>query len=178
MLLSSCPRGCKVMWRWSLGAMKERQRGEKRARRCHRSGERQARSAMEKAFGVFRRSISLIRSFSTSPPASNAATAVVSKKPKRKKKKNLFEVSQFLPNWGIGYQMAKTHWVGVSYQITKINLYKDGRHGKAWGIVYKNGAPAAEAPKKISGVHKRCWKYIPNSKNAIESESKPEVQST
>ncbi|KAL0887178.1 hypothetical protein Bca101_011161 [Brassica carinata] len=24
------------------------------------------------------------------------------------------------------------------------------------------GLPAAEAPKKISGVHKRCWKYIPN----------------
>lgn len=24
------------------------------------------------------------------------------------------------------------------------------------------GLRAAEAPKKISGVHKRCWKYIPN----------------
>ncbi|XP_042507188.1 uncharacterized protein LOC122083442 [Macadamia integrifolia] len=132
---------------------------------------------MEKAAGLFRRSFSLIRSFSTSAPTSNAATAVVSKKSKRRKK-NFFEVSQFLPNWGIGYQMAKSHWVGVSYQITKINLYKDGRHGKAWGIVYKNGVPAADAPKKISGVHKRCWKYIPDSKRAVESLPKPEAQLT
>ncbi|CAN7032888.1 unnamed protein product [Brassica oleracea var. botrytis] len=49
--------------------------------------------------------------------------------------------------------MAKAHWNGVSYEITKINLYK----------VYSNaGLRAGEAPKKISGVHKRCWKYIPN----------------
>ncbi|XP_043688137.1 uncharacterized protein LOC122639367 [Telopea speciosissima] len=133
---------------------------------------------MEKAVGLFRRSFSLIRSFSTFAPTSNAATAVVSKKSKHRKKKNFFEVSQFLPNWGIGYQMAKSHWVGVSYQITKINLYKDGRHGKAWGIVYKNGVPVADAPKKISGVHKRCWKYIPVSKKAIESPPKLEAQLT
>ncbi|XP_042496501.1 uncharacterized protein LOC122075513 [Macadamia integrifolia] len=130
---------------------------------------------MEKATGLFRRSLSLIRSFSTSAPTSNAATAVVSDKLKLRKKKNFFEVCQFLPNWGIGYQMAKSHWVGVSYQITKINLYKDGRHGKAWGIVHKNGVTAADAPKKISGVHKRCWKYIPDSKKAIESLPKPEA---
>ncbi|KAK8961341.1 hypothetical protein KSP40_PGU013904 [Platanthera guangdongensis] len=55
-------------------------------------------------------------------------------KPKRRKKKNLFDVAQFLPNWGIGYKMAKSSWRDVSYQITKINLYKDGRHGKAWGL--------------------------------------------
>lgn len=24
------------------------------------------------------------------------------------------------------------------------------------------GLPPADAPKKISGVHKRCWRYIPN----------------
>ncbi|KAJ0802509.1 putative mitochondrial 28S ribosomal protein S34 [Helianthus annuus] len=76
------------------------------------------------------------RSFSTS---SNPSTAATVSKCKRKKKKNLFEVAEFLPNWGIGYQMAKTHWSGVAYQITKINLYKDGKHGKAWGIVHKDG---------------------------------------
>ncbi|KAJ4975317.1 hypothetical protein NE237_000423 [Protea cynaroides] len=131
---------------------------------------------MEKAIGLFRRSFGFIRSFSSSVPASNAATAVVSKKPKRKKMKNLFDVVQFLPNWGIGYQMAKSHWVGVSYQITRINLYKDGRHGKAWGIVYKNGVAAANAPKKISGVHKRCWRYFPDSMKATENLLKPEAQ--
>ncbi|KAL4558180.1 hypothetical protein LXL04_036378 [Taraxacum kok-saghyz] len=113
------------------------------------------------SFSLIRRTLSTSSPASATPPASNPSTSV--SKSKRKKKKNLFEVAQFLPNWGIGYQMAKTHWSGVAYQITKINLYKDGKHGKAWGIVHKDGLPAADAPKKISGVHKRCWKYIPNS---------------
>jgi len=29
--------------------------------------------------------------------------------------------------------------------------------------------PLADAPKKISGVHKRCWKYLPNVVKASES---------
>ncbi|RZC68034.1 hypothetical protein C5167_011729 [Papaver somniferum] len=180
------------------------------------------RAAMDKTLGIFRHSFSLLtrRNFSASAiPSSTGgggeATVSALQKPKRKKKKNLFEVAQFLPNWGIGYQMAKTHWSGVSYQITKINLYKDGKHGKAWGIVHKEGEsipkplmrgcsskehrplvvhakllpgftfkhliygrPAADAPKKISGVHKRGWKYIPNSKMKEENivKSAAEVQ--
>ncbi|KAF8102465.1 hypothetical protein N665_0198s0165 [Sinapis alba] len=128
--------------------------------------------------GAFRLSLNLLRNFSApaagSPSSENRSSESI--KPKgRKKKKNLIEVAQFLPNWGIGYHMAKAHWNGVSYEITKINLYKDGRHGKAWGIAHKDGLPAAEAPKKISGVHKRCWKYIPNlSKNTPATAS--EVQ--
>uniref|UniRef100_A0A2P2KMJ3 Uncharacterized protein n=1 Tax=Rhizophora mucronata TaxID=61149 RepID=A0A2P2KMJ3_RHIMU len=87
-------------------------------------------------------SVNFQRSFSASPTPATASsdfTSAASKKPKRKKKKNLFEVAQFLPNWGIGFHMAKSHWTNVSYELTKINLYKDGRHGKAWGIAYKDG---------------------------------------
>lgn len=126
---------------------------------------------------LFRFPYNFISSFSTSTSSSSPAAADGAKptKPRRKKKKNLFEVAQFLPNWGIGYHMAKTHWTNVSYEITKLNLYKDGRHGKAWGIAYKDGV-AADAPKKISGVHKRCWKYIPNIKKAAESSPAPVVQ--
>ncbi|KAK8522749.1 hypothetical protein V6N13_115708 [Hibiscus sabdariffa] len=127
------------------------------------------RAAQTQSIGLWRLSLNFFRELSTAtstqnPPAAGAAAASssASKKPKRKKKKNLFEVAQFLPNWGLGYHMAKTHWTDVSYQITKINLYKDGRHGKAWGLVHKEGVPAADAPKKISGVHKRCWRYIPH----------------
>lgn len=122
--------------------------------------------AMERMSNLLRNSFFLRRDFSSS--ASTANTTPL-KKSKRKKKKNLFEVAQFLPNWGIGYHMAKAHWSGVSYQITKINLYKDGKHGKAWGVVHKEGLPAADAPKKISGVHKRCWRYIPNLKTTVEN---------
>ncbi|KAK1391603.1 putative mitochondrial 28S ribosomal protein S34 [Heracleum sosnowskyi] len=122
-----------------------------------------AASSMEKSrTGLLRLSLNLMRNMSTSSAAtSNPPVSSVAKR-KKKKQKNLFEVAQFLPNWGVGYHLAKTHWSGVSYQITKLNLYKDGKHGKAWGIVHKDGLPPADAPKKISGVHKRCWRYIPN----------------
>ncbi|KAK4285381.1 hypothetical protein QN277_002087 [Acacia crassicarpa] len=119
----------------------------------------------------FRFSFNLFRNLSSASSSASAASQnpTTPKKSKRRKKKNLFEVAQFLPSWGIGYHMAKTHWTDVSYEITKINLYKDGRHGKAWGIVHKNGLPAADAPKKISGVHKRCWRYITNVTKSSES---------
>ncbi|KAL8127061.1 uncharacterized protein LOC141721171 [Apium graveolens] len=127
--------------------------------------------------GLLRFSLNLMRNMSTSSAAtSNPISTEVTTVPKRKKKKqkNLFEVAQFLPNWGVGYHFAKTHWSGVSYQITKLNLYKDGKHGKAWGIVHKDGLPPADAPKKISGVHKRCWRYIPNLPN--REGTQPETQ--
>ncbi|CAN7006023.1 unnamed protein product [Brassica rapa subsp. trilocularis] len=132
--------------------------------------------------GAFRLSLNLLRNFSSaaaaaaSPATENPSSDPIKAK-RRKSKKNLIEVAQFLPNWGIGYHMAKAHWTGVSYEITKINLYKGGRHGKAWGIVHKDGLRAAEAPKKISGVHKRCWKYIPNlSKTTPATATAAQVQ--
>ncbi|AED97127.1 unnamed protein product [Arabidopsis thaliana] len=130
--------------------------------------------------GAFSLSLSLLRNFSAAPSAASTPASENpssdSNKPKRRKKKNLIEVAQFLPNWGIGYHMAKAHWNGISYEITKINLYKDGRHGKAWGIVHKDGLRAAEAPKKISGVHKRCWKYIPNLSKTTPATTTADVQ--
>ncbi|XP_002520452.2 uncharacterized protein LOC8279792 [Ricinus communis] len=125
------------------------------------------------SLSLFRLSVNYLKSFSTSSSSSSSSSSpsanATSKKPKRKKKKNLVEVAQFLPNWGIGYHFAKSHWNEVSYEITKINLYKDGKHGKAWGIAHKNGLPIADAPKKISGVHKRCWRYIPSLSKSLES---------
>uniref|UniRef100_A0A0E0G6L3 Uncharacterized protein n=1 Tax=Oryza nivara TaxID=4536 RepID=A0A0E0G6L3_ORYNI len=126
----------------------------------------------QRGLGLLRRSLGLgplstQRALSSTSPAASAeggAAAEAAKESKgRKKKKNLFDVVQFLPSWGVGYKVAKTTWRDVSYQITKINLYKDGRHGKAWGIRYKAGVQAAEAPTKISGVNKRGWKYIKES---------------
>jgi hypothetical protein len=128
----------------------------------------------QRGLGLLRRSLGLgplstQRALSSTSPAASAeggAAAEAAKESKgRKKKKNLFDVVQFLPSWGVGYKVAKTTWRDVSYQITKINLYKvsappfsdtfriisvascdfvifgmqDGRHGKAWGIRYKAG---------------------------------------
>ncbi|XP_019092607.1 PREDICTED: uncharacterized protein LOC104745886 isoform X2 [Camelina sativa] len=91
--------------------------------------------------GAFRLSFNLLRNFSASPAASPPSSENPSSdanKPKRRKKKNLIEVAQLLPNWGIGYHMAKADWNRISYEISKINLYQYGRHGKAWGIVHKD----------------------------------------
>lgn len=75
--------------------------------------------------GLLRLTLSFVRTFSSaSPNPTDAASSPAATKPKKRKKKNLFEVAQYLPNWGLGYHMAKSHWVGVSYEITKINLYK------------------------------------------------------
>ncbi|RVW56610.1 hypothetical protein CK203_075146 [Vitis vinifera] len=110
------------------------------------------RASTDRTWNLLRQSFRFFRSFSAAPSASSSSVAsspnpTASKKPKRRKKKNLFEVAQFLPNWGLGYHMAKTHWTGVSYEITKINLYKDGRHGKAWGLVHKDGS--VSHPKEL-----------------------------
>lgn len=42
-------------------------------------------------------------------------------------------------------------------------------------VEFVAGLPAADAPKKISGVHKRGWRYIPNSKSpeGVPSVTKP-----
>lgn len=119
-------------------------------------------------------SLRSLSSISTAVPPPSAEASVTESKPKRKKKKNLFEVAHFLPNWGIGYQMAKNHWHGTSYKITKINLYKDGKHGKAWGVFHRDGVPDTEEPKKISGVHKRGWRYIPESRKKCQALPEPE----
>lgn len=40
-------------------------------------------------------------------------------------------------------------------------------------LVIGVGLAAADAPKKISGVHKRCWKYIPSLMKSVESTPNP-----
>ncbi|PKA66916.1 hypothetical protein AXF42_Ash003573 [Apostasia shenzhenica] len=117
-----------------------------------------ATAAASKAVALFRRGFGELKT--SAARSLSAAAEADPTKPKRRKKKNLFDVALFLPNWGIGYKMAKNHWRDVYYKITKINLYKDGRHGKAWGIRYKAGLPSSDASVKISGVNKPGWRYL------------------
>lgn len=39
-------------------------------------------------------------------------------------------------------------------------------------LAFDAGLPAAESPKKISGVHKRCWRYIPSLSKTTDSTPK------
>ena len=44
-------------------------------------------------------------------------------------------------------------------------------HGKVELRLWTHaGLPAADAPKKINGVHKRCWRYMPNSNELTASD--------
>ena len=78
----------------------------------------------ERSFNFLRQSLGLLRNFSAAASPPQAIDGGDAEKTKRRKKKNLFDVVQFLPSWGIGYKVAKSHWRDVSYEITKINLYK------------------------------------------------------
>ncbi|XP_078149501.1 uncharacterized protein LOC144544827 [Carex rostrata] len=132
----------------------------------------------ERSFNFLRQSLGLLRNFSAAASPPQATDGGDAEKTKRRKKKNLFDVVQFLPNWGIGYKVAKSHWRDVSYEITKINLYKDGRHGKAWGVRYKAGVQAGAEPIKISGVNKRGWKYIKEAEKKAQDLPKESEQIT
>jgi hypothetical protein len=88
-------------------------------------------ATVQRAMGLLRRSLGFTPptaqralSSSAAPAADGAAEAAAKEAKKRRKKKNLFDVVQFLPGWGVGYKVAKTTWRDVSYQLTKINLYK------------------------------------------------------
>eukprot|EP00249_Psilotum_nudum_P005534 c18974_g1_i2 orf=366-860(+) len=141
---------------------------------CKRERER------EQAMATARSPTWLLRYFSrslssaaaqTAPPASTACekaatgetsdTGVAPKKKRSKKKKNFFEVAQYLPCWGVGAKLAKSHWDPLAYYVvTNVRLYKNGRQGKAWGIFHNAGAPQTGEAEKIGGVNKRCWRYI------------------
>ncbi|XP_042004184.1 uncharacterized protein LOC121753086 isoform X3 [Salvia splendens] len=131
---------------------------------------KRATTSIGRASDLFRTSFAFLRGLSTSTTTSPADVAAAdgAKKPKRKKKKNLFEVAQFLPNWGLGYHMAKTHWAEVSYEITKINLYKDGRHGKAWGIAHKNDK-ALIFLREMYEINLACRLQMPRRKSAVST---------
>ncbi|CAM6090778.1 unnamed protein product [Calypogeia fissa] len=106
----------------------------------------------------------LRRAFASAAESSSITTAAVAKPPgsgTRRRKKNLVEVAQFLPNWGVGAKLAKGHWQrGTFYQLTRLQLGKDARHGDAWGVFHDSGAAKTGTEEKIGGVNKRVWKYL------------------
>lgn len=65
------------------------------------------------------------------------------------------------------------HFVIASLSGTKFDVYPNynSLNKLAWFDILQliAGLPLADAPKKISGVHKRCWRYIPNVVKALES---------
>ncbi|KAH7421148.1 hypothetical protein KP509_13G042400 [Ceratopteris richardii] len=97
---------------------------------------------------------------------------------KRKRKKTFMEVAQFLPNWGLGGRFKKSHWsLGDFYKVTKVKVYKSGRHGAAWGVFHKDAVPKTGEVQKIGGVNKRCWRYLPDADPTAVAWKRSEAQS-
>mmetsp|Transcript_30567 Transcript_30567/g.66691 ORF Transcript_30567/g.66691 Transcript_30567/m.66691 type:complete len:128 (-) Transcript_30567:303-686(-) len=79
-------------------------------------------------------------------------------------KPNFFEVARNLPNFGVGSKIKRNAWEGDNcyWTVTKIHPDKDGRHGKAWGVLTWAGA-AQEKQSKIPGTLKRIWSPLSNT---------------
>ncbi|CAG8589894.1 uncharacterized protein OCT59_021750 [Rhizophagus irregularis] len=90
------------------------------------------------------------------------------------KPKNLFELLNVFPNYGVGLKVAPDHWVkkGILesyYEITKVApKLKDINHGKVFGIkVWKGKILYEGKPMRISGTLKWNWHRWPIMKKRI-----------
>eukprot|EP00250_Pteridium_aquilinum_P022754 c25664_g1_i1 orf=73-726(+) len=98
-------------------------------------------------------------------------------KKKRKRKKTFMEVAQFLPDWGLGAKFTKSHWPpGNFYKVTKVKVYKSGRHGAAWGVFHQEEVAKTGETQKIGGVNKRCWRYVPEGGVAAVAWKRPAAE--
>eukprot|EP00270_Netrium_digitus_P013828 TRINITY_DN4636_c0_g1_i2.p1 TRINITY_DN4636_c0_g1~~TRINITY_DN4636_c0_g1_i2.p1 ORF type:complete len:226 (+),score=16.92 TRINITY_DN4636_c0_g1_i2:85-762(+) len=82
-------------------------------------------------------------------------------------KRTLVELVRPLPRWGIGCDVAKSHWApGTFYRVTKLDVYKatgegeakEVRHGRAKGIFYRDGKPSTGVEERIGGANKGRWR--------------------
>jgi hypothetical protein len=88
----------------------------------------------------------------------------VSKKIKNAgKRHNFFEIATIQPRNGVGMLFQRRSWNPKSYyEITKVIVQPDGKHGRAWGLLTWNGKVVTKEPVKIPGLQKKgLWRYIP-----------------
>lgn len=73
-------------------------------------------------------------------------------------------------------QYIASNWVSIDLNFYTLLLFAIYFH--QWIRLNVTGMPIVEAPKKISGVHKRCWKYIASLPRLGESKTSAEVQTS
>ncbi|KAI9294415.1 hypothetical protein K502DRAFT_342459 [Neoconidiobolus thromboides FSU 785] len=86
--------------------------------------------------------------------------------------KNLFELLSVQPNNGVGLRVAAKEWLNkgkdnLYYTITKSQIKKDLKHGKAWGELYVNGKLVPN--KRIRHGLKLNWLLHPGPQPALEA---------
>lgn len=75
--------------------------------------------------------------------------------------RNLYETLSRLPKDGVGSRVFQTRWQskgieGSYYEVTRVRLKDEGKHGKAWGrLVWKGRSVTNE--ERIRGALKNKW---------------------
>ncbi|KAL0488353.1 ribosomal protein mS34 [Acrasis kona] len=114
----------------------------------------------------------------TQTPLTIIDKAVRIVKRKEAKKKNLYDILQVLPRFGEGYMFRRTKWTAPDTYIIlhKVNLARDGRHGKIFAIKYYCGQPVRDGrPFVLKSALKSGWRYI-REETAKEREEFKQVE--
>ncbi|KAL1923565.1 uncharacterized protein VTP21DRAFT_8545 [Calcarisporiella thermophila] len=84
------------------------------------------------------------------------------------KPKNLYELLNTHKDFGVGQRVVLQKWINKGfqdcyYEITKIKLKEDLRHGRAWGVMVWKGRTLDEGkPKKLMQTARRQWRLLEN----------------
>lgn len=75
---------------------------------------------------------------------------------------NLYEVLSRTPDGGVGKEVYQMRWsnkqIEDSYwKVTKTKFKCEGKHGKAWGMLYWKGKPVSLEEEEIRGGLKYTW---------------------
>ncbi|TFK43246.1 hypothetical protein BDQ12DRAFT_718481 [Crucibulum laeve] len=75
---------------------------------------------------------------------------------------NLYEVLSRTPTGGVGNRVYQLRWeskgIPDSYwEVTRTKFKCEGRHGKAWGVLYWKGRRVSEIEERIRGGLKYTW---------------------
>ncbi|KAG5637623.1 hypothetical protein H0H81_003904 [Sphagnurus paluster] len=87
---------------------------------------------------------------------------------------NLYEVISRTPDGGVGRKVHQIRWsekqIGDSYWLVTRSKFKcEGKHGKAWGLLYWKNKLVSPLEQRIPGSLKYTWKEGPSvSKNTLK----------
>ncbi|PBK69824.1 hypothetical protein ARMSODRAFT_956622 [Armillaria solidipes] len=75
---------------------------------------------------------------------------------------NLYEVLSRTPLGGVGRHVYQTRWTTKKipdcyWKVTRTQFKCEGKHGKAWGLLFWKGKQVSEQPERIRGSLKYSW---------------------
>ncbi|KDQ07737.1 hypothetical protein BOTBODRAFT_166639 [Botryobasidium botryosum FD-172 SS1] len=80
----------------------------------------------------------------------------------------LYQVLAKLPENGVGARVTQRRWAakgieGSFWEVTRVRLKDEGKHGKVWGKLVWRGRPISERDELIRGGLKYQWEDVSSS---------------